>query len=402
MREILAQIAEVQTGPFGSQLHAADYVGQGTPIITVEHIGLDGRIRHESVPQVGRADRDRLARFALDEGDLVFSRVGAIDRCARVSEAEQGWLFSGRLLRVRPRADQVDSRFLRAFLSHETSRRWIKNHAVGSTMACLNTTILENVPVALPPLGKQRRVAEILDAADESIRSTERLIDKLERTQEGLSLNLLTDNHGWEYARLRELLTEKPRNGYSPKEAESYTGTLMLGLGCLTPRGFEPRQLKYGPVFDPRIERALLSDGDLLMSRANTRELVGMVGRFQDVGTRCIYPDLMMRLRPNALVRADFLELLLRSPFVRRQIQAHAVGTSESMVKISSATVLRLEMKIPSLAEQDLILSALSSSNMQLHAVRQKLGKLRKLKQGLMDDLLTGKVRLRIGEDVTA
>src|SRR5260370_29352382 len=122
-RTILGSIADIQTGLFGSQLHASDYVFDGTPIITVEHLMGDGRISHDSVPRVGPADLVRLNRYSLRRGDLVFSRVGAIDRCARVSSEENGWLFSGRLLRVRPDNSRVDSRFLAAILSHKPTRR---------------------------------------------------------------------------------------------------------------------------------------------------------------------------------------------------------------------------------------------------------------------------------------
>ncbi len=84
----------IQTGPFGSQLHAEDYQEDGVPIITVEHL-RDGTIAHENLPLVGKSDFQRLRRYKLMAGDLVFSRVGAIDRCAFVSPAEDGWLFSG-------------------------------------------------------------------------------------------------------------------------------------------------------------------------------------------------------------------------------------------------------------------------------------------------------------------
>lgn len=181
----LREVSEIQTGPFGSQLHAADYVPNGTPIITVEHL-IDNRVGHEDIPLVNEADATRLSRYRLEAGDLVFSRVGAIDRCALVTPEEHDWLFSGRLLRVRPARSKVEPTYLAQVLIHEPMRRWIRNHAVGSTMACLNTSILGGTPVHIPPLTEQRRIAEILDTVDSAIRSTERLIAKL---------NILTS--GW-------------------------------------------------------------------------------------------------------------------------------------------------------------------------------------------------------------
>src|SRR2546425_4219026 len=63
----------IQTGPFGSQLHSRDYVNQGTPIITVEHLG-ENRIMGENLPRVSEKDRLRLIKYSLKEGDIVFSR----------------------------------------------------------------------------------------------------------------------------------------------------------------------------------------------------------------------------------------------------------------------------------------------------------------------------------------
>src|SRR5208283_4075951 len=94
----LGDVAEVQTGPFGSQLHLSDYKVVGTPIVTVEHLG-DNRILHSNLPLVGDADKERLKKYILKSGDVVFSRVGSVDRCAFVHETEDGWMFSGRLLR---------------------------------------------------------------------------------------------------------------------------------------------------------------------------------------------------------------------------------------------------------------------------------------------------------------
>ena len=82
----------IQTGPFGSQLHQKDYVAEGTPIITVEHLG-ENRIIHQDLPRVSDYDRARLSKYALQTGDIVFSRVGSVDRRSLVRESEDGWLF---------------------------------------------------------------------------------------------------------------------------------------------------------------------------------------------------------------------------------------------------------------------------------------------------------------------
>jgi len=171
----------VQTGPFGSQLHKRDYVEVGTPIITVEHLG-DNRILHDATPKVSDVDRDRLSRYQLRPGDIVFSRVGSVDRRALVSEEEAGWLFSGRCLRVRPNSELIDPTYLSYFFGLETFKEYVRSIAVGATMPSINTAILSNVPVIFPPsIHEQQAIASILKALDDKIELNRRMSETLEQ-----------------------------------------------------------------------------------------------------------------------------------------------------------------------------------------------------------------------------
>ena len=180
----------IQTGPFGSQLHSSDYQDEGVPIITVEHLSENGII-HSNLPLVGKQDYKRLQRYKIVIGDLVFSRVGAIDRCAYVSERENGWLFSGRCLRVRP-GSTFDSRFLSYQLNHFYCRQWILNSAVGSTMKCLNTKILSDLPVYLPRIEEQKEIDKVLTNADTMNAKTQQELGKLVMLKQGLMQDLLS------------------------------------------------------------------------------------------------------------------------------------------------------------------------------------------------------------------
>jgi type I restriction enzyme, S subunit len=160
--------AGIQTGPFGSQLHQEDYVQSGTPIITVEHLG-ENRIVHTNLPQVSDEDKARLSKYVLKTGDIVFSRVGSVDRRALVQPAENGWLFSGRCLRVRPNPDQLDAQWLSYFFGLPAFKNYIRGIAVGATMPSLNTKILSDVPVYFPDLNTQKAAAEVLAKIDDRI-----------------------------------------------------------------------------------------------------------------------------------------------------------------------------------------------------------------------------------------
>ena len=168
----------IQTGPFGSQLHQRDYVEVGTPIITVEHLG-DNHILHEDIPYVSESDKDRLSKYLLRPGDIVFSRVGSVDRRALVSEKERGWLFSGRCLRVRPDPNKIHPGYLSYFFGLQTFKEYIRSIAVGATMPSLNTQILSEVPVPLPTIPEQQAIAHILGTLDDKIQLNRRMNQSL-------------------------------------------------------------------------------------------------------------------------------------------------------------------------------------------------------------------------------
>lgn len=158
----------VQTGPFGSQLHQEDYVVNGTPIITVEHLG-ENTIIHQNLPRVKDEDKKRLSRYVLKTGDIVFSRVGSVDRRALVKANEDGWLFSGRCLRVRPKSELIDSRWLSYFFGLPAFKNYIRGIAVGATMPSINTKILSDLPIYYPSLDIQHESANFLIFLDNRI-----------------------------------------------------------------------------------------------------------------------------------------------------------------------------------------------------------------------------------------
>jgi type I restriction enzyme, S subunit len=187
----LGEVADVKTGPFGSSLHERDYVQDGTPIITVEHLGEFG-VEHSNLPLVSDFDRRRLQAYTLAIGDIVFSRVGSVDRNALIRSAEAGWLFSGRLLRVRPEKQKVYAPFLSFQFHSEPFKALVRNVAVGQTMASLNTRILEGVEVVLPPVGEQTEIASVLSDMDAELLALEARRDKTRDLKQAMMQELLT------------------------------------------------------------------------------------------------------------------------------------------------------------------------------------------------------------------
>jgi type I restriction enzyme S subunit len=193
LNELCEPNAGIQTGPFGSQLHQEDYVSVGTPIITVEHLG-ENRILHDGVPRVSDADRNRLSRYLLRTGDIVFSRVGSVDRRALVRNAENGWMFSGRCLRVRPLPAKIDSGWLSYFFGLPAFKEHIRAIAVGATMPSLNTALLSEVSIPHPvEIAEQRVIAHILCTLDDKIELNRRMNETLEAMARALFKSWFVD-----------------------------------------------------------------------------------------------------------------------------------------------------------------------------------------------------------------
>lgn len=187
----IQDVASVKTGPFGSLLHEEDYVLDGTPIITVEHLN-EFRVSHSNVPMVSEQDRHRLRAYSLRENDIVFSRVGSIDRNALIRPSEAGWLFSGRLLRVRANLTKVSAPFLSYQFHADQFKQKVKNVAVGQTMPSLNTQILKGIEIDLPPLPEQQAIAQFLSDMDAEIEALEARVAKTRDIKQGMMQQLLT------------------------------------------------------------------------------------------------------------------------------------------------------------------------------------------------------------------
>ena len=184
----VGDFASVQTGPFGSQLHNEDYVESGTPIITVEH--MDGKyIAHRNLPLVSQNDVDRLRKYDLHTGDIVFSRVGSVHRAVMVSQHEDGWLFSGRCLRVRPYDPNTGSYFLWWF-NQPVIRQLVTASAVGATMPSINTSILNSIRIVFPQKDIVTQFCKMADGLIEIIATNLEEIRKLNDAREYIQLSL--------------------------------------------------------------------------------------------------------------------------------------------------------------------------------------------------------------------
>jgi type I restriction enzyme S subunit len=164
----LGEVAKLRTGPFGSLLHASDYVEGGIPFVMPKDLSSTGQIIPHSIARIKQDDRNRLNNYLLQVGDIILGRRGEIGRRALVTKKEEGWVCGSGCLRIRPN-DKLYPLYLSYLFEIEVVRCYLSSEAIGTTMANLNTQILSRLPIPLPPLDEQREIARMLQAVDTRI-----------------------------------------------------------------------------------------------------------------------------------------------------------------------------------------------------------------------------------------
>jgi restriction endonuclease S subunit len=181
----------VQTGPFGAQLHSYDYVDEGVPLILIRNI-MDGKIVDKDIPFITQKKADSLPRYWIKEGDIVFSRVADVGRAAVANHTQEGWLISGQMLRVRLNNPEINNTFLKYLIATNGFQKALQFKLLGSTRDSINTTILENLPITIPPKKEQEKIETVLSEVDSTIITNYEYLQKLQKMKSGLMQDLLT------------------------------------------------------------------------------------------------------------------------------------------------------------------------------------------------------------------
>lgn len=336
---------EVQTGPFGSQLHASDYSKEGTPVVMPQDM-VDGKIVCDRIARIGPKHVNELTRHMLRVGDVVYSRRGDVTRFAVVTKAEEGWLCGTGSIRIRLNCPEIEVGYVRRYLQQEPVGKWLKHHAKGVTMPNLNTKIIRALPFVYPPLPEQRRIAEVLDEA-EALRAKRRAaLAQLDSLTQSLFLDLFgdpaTNPKGFEIGRIRDLL-ESTSYGTSEKSGP-HGKYAVLRMNNITRSGeMDFTDLKFMDLEEGLHKRYLVRAGDVLFNRTNSAELVGKTGIIR--GTKPMaYAGYLIRLRVNANNDAEFLWGFLNSKYSKLMLR----GMCKSIIGMANINATEIQaMKVP-------------------------------------------------------
>jgi type I restriction enzyme S subunit len=176
--------ASLQTGPFGTQLKASDYVEEGVPVINVRNIG-HGRLRDEKLEYLNERMADKLYAHRLKRGDIVFGRKGAVDRHLLVDETTEGWIQGSDCLRLRIESKRVFPPFVSFYFDTKGHKDWMDALcSFGATMTSLNQDIVSRITLPFPSYEAQKKIAAILSAYDDLMENNRRRIALLEKLAE--------------------------------------------------------------------------------------------------------------------------------------------------------------------------------------------------------------------------
>ncbi|MEI6280061.1 MAG: restriction endonuclease subunit S [Verrucomicrobiae bacterium] len=322
----------IQTGPFGSQLHASDYVPVGVPSIMPTNIG-ENRIVEDGIVRITEEDANRLGQHRLRAGDIIYSRRGDVEKRALIREREEGWFCGTGCLKVRLGSGVVDPLFASLFLGHPAIREWIVRHAVGATMPNLNTSIMSAVPFALPPLSEQKAIAAVLGALDDKIELNWRMNATLEAMARALFQSWFVD-----FDPVRAKL-----DGRKPVGLDETTAALFPANFHDSETGHIPKGWTVGKVSDlATLNRGAVNPGDFPTETFDHFSLPAFDnGRTPKMELGSAIMSNKLTVTPNAVLLSKLNPHIPRIWLPDLHVSSRSVCSTEFMVACSKPGVSR-------------------------------------------------------------
>jgi type I restriction enzyme S subunit len=328
---------DVQTGPFGSQLHAADYARDGIPVVMPQDM-VDGRIETTKIARVAESHAFRLSQHRIQTGDVVYSRRGDVGRFAVVTDIESGWLCGTGSIRIRLNCREIDIRYLRRYLQQGCVVAWLEHNAKGVTMPNLNTAIILKLPIFYPPLTAQRRIAAILDEAD-ALRSKRRTaLAHLDEVAKAIFLEMFGDPavnpRGFPSTFLSDLVRPGDSINYGviqPGDAFE-NGVPLIRVGDLVGGRVRHGNLKrISPEIDAVYKRSRLQGDEILISCVGT---IGMVALVRPEERNFIIARAVARVRVGNRVNREFVAAYLGTDYVQNYFESELRTVSQPTLNI--------------------------------------------------------------------
>jgi type I restriction enzyme S subunit len=302
--------------------------------------------------------------------------------------------------------DNLSREVSKFYLFYATQFRTFSDVISGSAQPQITAEGMKKVCLPIPPLPEQKKIASILTSVDEVIENTQRQIDKLQDLKKATMSELLTKGIGhtefkdselgripksWEVVRFGEI---SPQKTLGTTERGGLTDKIPL---------IKMGDLKFGNVIvganetvskSKLIPNNFLSKGDFLFNTRNTPELVGKVGNFNSTQLAA-YDNNLLKIDFTVDISSLFMGIQFNEPNLKRRLRRIVSGTT-SVAAIYWNDLKNFYVLKPSISEQKNIYAVFESIDKQVKTLESKLAQTQSLKKSLMQDLLTGKVRVMV------
>lgn len=372
----LSEIASFRTGPFGSALHKSDYITNGVPVINPMHI-IDGQINPSEDMTLTEETAKKISEFRLAAGEVVIGRRGDMGRCAVVRKENSGWLCGTGSMIIRPK-NHINPQFLQRVLASPSVISAIEETSVGSTMINLNQSTLGGLWIQTPSAVEQQAIAEALSDADALIESLEQLIAKKRQIKQGAMQELLTGQRRlpgfsgeWIQQRLGDIAhiktggrnnQDKVENGEFPFFVRSANVEKINTFSYDCEAILVPGEGGIGSIFH------------YIFGKFDVHQRVYAITQFAEK------------------VSGKFIYYYMKTYFGRHAMENSVKATVDSL---RLPTFQDFTVQLPAALEEQIeIASILSEMEQELETLEEQLQKAQTIKQSMMQELLTGRIRL--------
>ncbi|MCX5204210.1 restriction endonuclease subunit S [Streptomyces sp. NBC_00237] len=401
----------VDAGQYGIGVSAETYADSGTRLLRTTDISSGTLTSSAQGVFIAEPPEEK---FTLKEGDLLLSRSGTPPGQSYLVRAiDSGATFAGYLVRFRPAFD-TEPRFLGYVARSAPFQHTIHSESVASTIQNFNAERYANIQLQAPAVEEQRRIADFLDAETARIDRLSFLqaqvmlrLDEREQAQLDLAIDEITGNYG--AVPLRRYLLGV-QQGSSP-QCDNVPAKLdewgVLKVSALRPGRFAPEENKRLPDDVSPDRTNVVREGDLLITRANTPQLVGSTAVVREVRGKLLLSDKIFRVRLDGRVLPKFVELVARGRRTRNLCAVVSNGASQSMANIRFEEVKQWPLPDANLAQQQALVARVSTQGDILEVMRGKVNRqldlLTERRQALITAAVTGQfdVTTASGRNVT-
>lgn len=337
------------------------------------------------------------ARQLVQKNDVLVSTVRPnLNSVAVVSEKFSGATASTGYTVLRPLPEILDTQYLFHWVKTDHFINEMVKLATGQSYPAVSDKIILNSQIPLPSIEEQRRIASILDKADELRQKRQQAIEKLNQLLQATFIEMFGDPvrnpKGWDLVKVGEVVDEfiGGKNIECPDDSESKYK--ILKVSAVTSKFYKPNESKFAPNNFAPNPLAVVQQGDLLFSRANTTELVAATAYVWDTPENIVLPDKLWKfsISDDSKVNKLYLWDLFKNIEFRNELSKLSSGTSGSMKNISKGKLNELKMPLPPMELQDKFAEVSTKLWMQIKTFQQSSDNLDSLFKSLQNQAFSG------------